>query len=77
MQGDGQFHHAEAGTEMPAGLADGIEEVLAQLVGQGFQLRLAEPAQLIRRYRAVEQGRDGAFAGNLVERRGHQANRYR
>ncbi|MCY1506006.1 hypothetical protein D9M68_402400 [compost metagenome] len=76
VQGDGQFHHAEAGTEMPAGLADGVKEVLAQFVGQGFQLRVAKPAQLVRRRRAVEQGRDGAFAGDLVERRGHQAYRY-
>ncbi|MCY1392963.1 hypothetical protein D9M68_623770 [compost metagenome] len=76
VQGNGQFHHAQAGAEVAAGLADGIEQVLAQFVGQGFQLSLTKPAQLFRRRRAIEQGRDGAFAGNLVERRGHQASRY-
>ncbi|MNG27449.1 hypothetical protein D3C84_1125700 [compost metagenome] len=77
MQGDGQFDHAEACAEMPTGLADGVEQVLAQFVGQGFQLVLAQPAQLIRRVRAVEQGRQWAFARNLVEGRRHQADRYR
>jgi hypothetical protein len=63
MQGDGQLDHAEAGAEMTAGLADGIQQVLAQLVGQGFQVRLAQPAQFGRRRGAVEQGRGGALAG--------------
>jgi hypothetical protein len=77
MQGDGQFDHPEARAEMPAGLADRVEQVLAQFVGQGFQLGLAQTAQLIRRIRAVEQGRQWAFARNLVEGRRNQADRYR
>lgn len=63
VQGDGQLDHAEAGAEMTAGLPDGIQQVLAQLVGQGFQVRLAQPAQFGRRRGAVEQGRGGALAG--------------
>ncbi len=73
VQGNGQLDHAEAGAEMTAGLADGIQQVLAQLVGQGFQVRLAQPAQFGRRRGAVEQGRGGALAGNLMERLRHQA----
>ncbi|MOA69541.1 hypothetical protein D3C78_1977960 [compost metagenome] len=41
VQGDGQFHHTQAGTEVAAGLADGVEQVLAQFVGQGLQLAFA------------------------------------
>ncbi len=41
MQRDGQLDHAQAGTEMPTGLADRVEQFQAQLIGQGFQLGFA------------------------------------
>lgn len=41
MQRDGQLDHAQAGTEMPTGLTDRVEQFQAQLIGQGFQLGFA------------------------------------
>ena len=41
MQRDGQLDDAQAGTEMPAGLTDRVEQFQAQLIGQGFQLGFA------------------------------------
>ncbi len=38
MQRNGQFHHAEAGSKVPAGLAYAIQQVLPQLATQGWQL---------------------------------------
>ncbi|MNN38217.1 hypothetical protein D3C81_1522010 [compost metagenome] len=76
VQGDGQFDHPEAGAEVPAGLADAVQQVLAQFVSEGDELRLAETAQLDRRIGAVKHRGGGAHPWNLVERRGHQADRY-
>jgi hypothetical protein len=76
VQGNRQLDHAEAGTEVTAGLADGVEQLLAQLIGEWLELRLAQPPQTGRGVGTVEQGRQRAFAGNLMKRRGHQANRY-
>jgi len=77
MQRDGQLDDAQAGTEMPTGLADRVEQFQAQLIGQGFQLGFTQTTQAVRRGSTVEQRRGRAFAGNLLKRRGHQANRYR
>ena len=77
MQGDGQLDHAQPGAKMPTGLADRVEQFQAQLIGQGFQLGFTQSTQAVRRGSTVEQGRGRAFAGNLLKRRGHQANRYR
>ena len=77
MQGDGQLDDAETGTKMPSGLANGVEQFQAQLIGQGFQLGFTQKAQAIRCIGSVEQRRNRALAGNLFERRGHQANRYK
>ena len=38
VQRDGQFNDAQAGTEMPTRLTDGVEQFLAQFIGQRFQL---------------------------------------
>ncbi|MNO80211.1 hypothetical protein D3C76_714080 [compost metagenome] len=76
VQGDGQFDHPEAGAEVPAGLADAVQQVLAQFVSEGDELRLAETAQLDRSIGAVEHWGCRAHPWNLVERRGHQADRY-
>jgi hypothetical protein len=62
---------------MPASLAYGVEQFLAQFIRQGFQLGFTQPAQTVRRIRAVQQGRKWALAGDLFERRRHQANRYK
>ncbi len=76
VQGDGQLDDAQAGTEMPAGLANRVEQLLAQFVGQCFELGFAQTAQAGRSVSTVEQRRRRAFAGDLLKRRGHQANRY-
>ena len=39
MQRDGQFHRAQIGRQMPAGLAHRLDDVGAQLLGQLRQLR--------------------------------------
>ena len=39
VQGYRQFHHAEPGAEVPAGLADAVKQVAAQFPGQLFELR--------------------------------------
>ncbi|MNE00106.1 hypothetical protein D3C80_925030 [compost metagenome] len=77
VQGDRQLDDAQAGAKMPTGLTHGVEQFLAQFVGQGLQVGFGQPAQAGRRVSAVEQRRDRAFAGDLLKRRGHQANRYR
>jgi hypothetical protein len=56
VQRDGQLDDAQAGTEMPTGLADRVEQFLAQLIGQGFQLGFANR----RRPSGVSRGRAGA-----------------
>ncbi len=77
MQRDGQLDHAQAGTEMPTGLTDRVEQFQAQFIGQGSPARLRLDDAGRPAYRTVEQGRGRALAGNLLKRRGHQANRYR
>lgn len=57
MQGDGQLDNTEASTEMPASLAYGVEQFQAQFIRQGFQLGFTQPAQAVRRIRAVQQWR--------------------
>ena len=41
MQGNGQLDHAKASTEVPAGPAHAVEEVLTQFVGEFFEFRFA------------------------------------
>ena len=77
VQGDGQFDHAEAGAEVPAGAADAVQQLLAQFVGKLFEFRLAQSAQLLGGRRSVKNGRRGAHPRNLMERLGHQADRCR
>jgi len=71
VQGDGQLDHPQAGAKVPATLPHAVEQELTQFVGQRDQLGFAQAAQLSRRGRAVEQRRDGALAGDLVERLRH------
>jgi hypothetical protein len=61
---------------MPAGLTDRVEQLLAQFVGQGLKLGFAQAAQAGGSIGTVEQRRRRAFAGDLLKRRGHQANRF-
>ncbi len=56
MDRDGQFDHAEAGAEMPAGLADRRDHLLPELVRQLAQLVRLELAQVGRGIDSVEQG---------------------
>ena len=45
--------HAKACAEMPTGLANGVQQVLAQLVGQRLQLGFAQATQFVRRVGTV------------------------
>lgn len=63
VQGDRQFDDAQAGTEVPAGLADAIEQLLAQFVGQFLQVGFGQTTQAGWRIGTVKQRRDRAFAG--------------
>src|SRR5690606_19410355 len=76
VQGNGQLDDAEAGAKVTAGLADAEEQLLAQLIGQLFQFRFAQTAQLGGRRGPVEQGRGGTLAGDFMERLGHQTDRF-
>ncbi|MNE32094.1 hypothetical protein D3C80_1256890 [compost metagenome] len=53
MQGDRQLDNAQAGTEMSASLAYRIEQLLAQFIGQGVELRFTQPTQAGRGVGAV------------------------
>ena len=48
MERDGELDHAEPGAEMAAGHRDGVDGLLAQLVGELAQLPAFEPAQVRR-----------------------------
>src|SRR5690606_38812701 len=76
MQCDGQLDDAEARAEVPAGLADAIEQFKAQLVGEPFEFRLAQTPQLRRRGGAVKERRLRAKPRNLMERLEHLAHRF-
>ena len=65
MQGHGQFHHAEAGAEVPAGAAHGVEQVGAQFVHHLLKVRFGQPPQVRRRAYAVQQRRVGAGQRNV------------
>ncbi len=75
VQGDGQLDHAEAGAEVPASVADAVQQLLAQFVGKLFEFRLAQSAQLFGGRRSVKNGRRGANPRDLVKSLGHQADR--
>ena len=55
VQRDRQLDDAEPGAEMAAGDRDGVDRLLAQLVGELAQLGVFEAAQLVRCANAVEQ----------------------
>ena len=48
VQRQGQLHRAEVGAEVPAGARDVLQDALAQLDGQLFELRAGELAQVRR-----------------------------
>ena len=55
VQRGGQFDHAQAGAEMPAGDRDDVDQVGAQLVGELAQLVLLQLAQVFRQVDLVQQ----------------------
>ena len=57
MERDRQLDDAETGAEMAAGGGDGVDGLLAQLVGELTQLPAVEAAQVRRSLDEVEQGR--------------------
>ena len=56
MQRDGQLHRAEIGREMPAGLADRLDQEGTQFVRQFRQLRAFQFAQVVGTVDGFEQG---------------------
>ncbi len=56
MQRDGQFHRAEIGREMPAGLADRLDQKGTQFIRQLRQLRAFQFAQVVGAIDGFEQG---------------------
>ena len=50
MQGDREFHGAEAGREVTAHLADGMDQVAAQLRGQRRQFGACQLSQIEGRF---------------------------
>ena len=61
VQRDGELDHAEAGAEMPAGDRDGVDRLLAQLVGDLAQLIRWQPPQIGRCLDLVEKRSLGRF----------------
>ena len=55
MQGNGELHRAEVGTQVPAGFADGFKHVGPQFVRQLPQLRTFQLAQVHRRLNGLQQ----------------------
>jgi hypothetical protein len=52
----GEFHHAEAGTEMPARNGYGIDGLSAKFLGNLREKVLLEPAQILRGVQTIEEG---------------------
>ncbi|OUD86217.1 hypothetical protein CMMCAS04_15545 [Clavibacter michiganensis subsp. michiganensis] len=44
MQRYGQLDDPKTGTEMPSGLANGVQQLQAQFIGQGFELGFTQTA---------------------------------
>ena len=55
MQGDRELAGAEVGAEMPADLADRLDDVLAHLQRHAREIVLAEAVQVLRALDPVEQ----------------------
>ena len=62
MERQGQLDDAEVGAEVATRLGDGRDQELADFIGQGAQLRIAQGAKIGRSHDPVEDWR----AGNLV-----------
>src|SRR5205823_6036563 len=62
MERQGQLDDAEVGAEVASGLGDARDQELADFIGQGAQLRIAQGAKIGRTHDPVEDWR----AGNLV-----------
>jgi len=55
MQSDGEFDGAEAGSEVTAHLADGVDQILAQLIGNRAEFGRRNSPQIDRRINACKQ----------------------
>ena len=62
VQGDGQFHDAEAGTQVAARHRYRVDGFPAQLIHDLAQIGLRHAPQILGRLDGVEQGRSGRFA---------------
>ena len=58
VEGDGQFDHAEVGSEMAAGFGDGADEFIADFLGEEREVFLGDGADV---GGAVDAGEDGSF----------------
>jgi hypothetical protein len=61
VERDRQFDHAEACTEVPASLRDGIDGFGPQLAGELLELLSREVLEIARQVDTVEQGCLGRF----------------
>ncbi|CAM5529107.1 hypothetical protein STENM223S_01087 [Streptomyces tendae] len=66
VQGEGEFHHAEVGAEVAAGLGHGLDEEGTDLLGQLVQLFQAEPVQIARSRDAGQQRHPCLLAVELL-----------
>ena len=66
VQRDGQLDHAEVGAEVAAGAGDGLHQQVADLGGEGGELRLVEGAQVGRRREPIQYSRHARSYGCAV-----------
>ena len=59
VQGNGQFHRPQIGTEMPSGLRHGLHQAIAQLLGQRRQVFTRQLFQLRWRLNPFQQSIHG------------------
>ena len=60
MQGDGQFHHAQPGPQMPACHRHGGNRFGPHFIGQSAQFGVGQPLHVRRQMHAVEEWGQGA-----------------
>jgi hypothetical protein len=67
VQGDGQLHDAEPGTEMAAGLAHAEQQILPQFIGEVQELGFVEGRHVPSAINGVEERGPGSSGRELVE----------
>jgi hypothetical protein len=67
VQGDGQLHDAEPGTEMAAGLAHAEQQILPQFIGEVQELGFVEGRHAPSAINGIEERGPGSSGRELVE----------